>query len=190
MNEEGHTVTTFSMLTFTTTHTSVMNLGATDRPVVRGEDKESIISRSDFSELFTELTDVVIDIGNHTKEGRNITFHIRIHIDVFLWSMERAVRGVGGNVGKEWFFSSVLCLDKLSSLIKKYIRAETLRLHRCAVLKIGIIKVRIVPKIRSLANTSTSMDIGFLKATVLRLIGVAITKVPFSEDTRYVARLC
>ena len=189
VEEEGDTVAAFGVFTFAATHAGVVDFHATDGAVVGGVNEEGVFGRADVGEFFAELADVVVDIGNHAEEGGEVAFQFRIEVEVFLRGVEGAVGSIGGDVGEEGLFGFVLGFDEFECFVEEDIGAEAFGLHGLAVFEVGVIEVGVVPEVGRLADAAAAVDVGFLEAAVLRLVGEAVAEVPLAEDAGGVAGL-
>ena len=97
--------------------------------------------------------------------------------------MHGAVRRVGTEVHEERFFAVFHLGDEALGIIKKDISAKALRRHGFAVVKIGTIKVGVIPEIRRLAHAAATVSKHLLKAAILRAIRIVVAQVPFTEHT-------
>ena len=96
-----------------------------------------------------------------------------------------AMRGVGGQIKKEWMF--LVAFDEFSESTKPNIRAITFKLFMGSVPFAGIIKIIITPIIRSLPHTAATVPDNFLKSTVLRTMRGTFPKVSFTNHSYGVA---
>ena len=98
------------------------------------------------------------------------------------------MRRIRTDVGKEGPVRCRRTTDERVRLLKEHVRAEPLRRLDLAIVEITPIEIGIVPYIRRLANSTTSMTIDLFKATIFRPVRVVVAQVPFAKHARRVTR--
>ena len=154
--------------------------GASRGPVIGHEDEDGVFGELELIEALDELSHVVIDIGDHSIEGRHASR------DPFLpvWSLvafryeEGAVRSIGAQVGEEGSVS--VFFDEGERFFEPDIGAIPLGLFRLSITEIGVVKIIISEEVRRLADPSAAMIEGLLEPLVLRSAGVIVAKMPLA----------
>ena len=114
--------------------------------VVRGENENGVFGQSFFFEELPHGTDIIVDVGDHAVEVGEVHTLVLIRFAGSLRRVHGAVRRVGAEVYEEWFFAVFHLGDEALGVIKKDIGAKALRRHGFAVMKIGAIKVGVIPE--------------------------------------------
>lgn len=95
VDEHGDAVPPIVFRAFSALHAGVEDVGSGGSAVVGGEDEEGIFGDAEVGEELAGGSDVVIDVGDHAKKGGDAILLVLVNIQVFLRTMEGAVRGVG-----------------------------------------------------------------------------------------------
>ena len=124
---------------------------------------------------------IVVDIADHTVEAGAVFVwsRIAVQIDIARFDVERAVRGIGGDITEEGLVG-IFCY-KPHALAKEHVGAIALIGGRNAILKIGVIKVVVAPMVAGIADTATGVVDRFVESTLVRAEGLAVAEVPFAE---------
>ena len=102
MQHEGHPMPPIIFAPFLPTHTRIENFPSTCRPIICGKNKNGIFIDPKVFEQIPRLAHIFIDIGNHPIKCLNGRALSLVQIHVFLRTMERPMRGIGGDVSQEW----------------------------------------------------------------------------------------
>ena len=143
---------------FLAAHTVVVHARAGGGAVVGGENENGVLGQPFLFEEPPHGTDVVIDVGDHAVEVGEVHILILIRLAGSLRRVHGAVRRVGAEVHEERLLAVFHLGDKALGIIKKDIGAKALRRHGFAVVKIGAIKVGVVPEIRRLAHAAAAVS--------------------------------
>ena len=134
-----------------------------------------------------EIYDVVVDIRNHPEEGSNPVRLPLVHIEVLLRTMERTVGSIGADIGKERLLRLDVLTDELVGLIEEHIGTKALGLDDLSIMKIPPVEISIIPNVRGLPDTTTSVTVHFLESTILGTIGIVVSHMPLSEHASFVS---
>ena len=157
MDKERHAMAAVVLAAFLAAHAVVVHARAGGGAVVRGENENGVVGQSFFFEEPPHGTDIIVDVGDHAVEVGEVHTLVQIRFTGSLRRVHGAVRRVGAKVYEEWFFAVFHLGDEALGIIKKDIGAKALRRHGFAVMKIGAIKVGVVPEIRRLAHTAAAV---------------------------------
>ena len=181
VDKERYAMAAVVLAAFLAAHAVVVHARAGGGAVVRGENENSVVGQPLFFEEPPHGTDIVVDVGDHAVEVGEVHILVLIRFAGSLRRMHGAVRRVGAEVHEERFFAVFHLGDEALGIIKKDIGAKALGGHGFAVVKIGAIKVGVVPKIRRLAHAAAAVPQHLLKSAILRTIRIVVAQVPFTE---------
>ena len=148
-----------------------------------------------------QQAEIIIDVLDHTIATLSIGVPAQIGKSflVFFRSDHRAVGSIGGNISEKRRTGFMLFFDPAQSRFKENVRAESFGLNQGIVMQNYIVEVAAVfftirRKVGTtafvrLTDTAGTMDKHFTKATIVRLIGVFVSQMPLTENTRLVAAL-
>ncbi len=170
-------------------HAVVVDVRAAGSAVVGGKNENGVFSKPFLFEERAHGADVVVDVGDHAEKVGHVDALFGVGLGGFLRRMHRAVRGVGAEINEERLVAVLHLGDEALSIIKKHIGAKTLDRHGFAVVKIGAIKVGVVPKIGRLPHAATTVAQHFLKAAILRAVRIVVAQVPFAKHAGVVTAI-
>ena len=177
------------LATFLAAHAVVVHARTGGGAVVRGENENGVVGQPFFFKEPPHGADIVVDVGDHAVEVGEVHILVLIGFAGSLRRVHGAVRRVGAEVYEEWFFAVFYLCDEALGIIKKDISAKALGRHGFAVVKIGAIKVGVIPEIRRLAHAAATVPKHLLKAAILRAIRIVVTQVPFTEHAGMIAAI-
>ena len=187
MKKERHPVTAVVLAPLLPAHPGVEDLTPACSTVVGGEDEDGVVMNTELLEQGPGLADIVVDIRDHTEEGGNPVRLSLVHVEVILRAMQGPVRGIGANVGEEWFFRPGVLTDELVGLLEEDIGAKALRLDDLLVVEVATVEIGIIPDVGGLAHATATMAIHLVKPAILRAIGIVVPHVPLAKHARLVA---
>lgn len=181
VNEHGDAVAAVVGRALITFHAGIEDLGSGGSAVVGGVDKEGVVGDAEVGEELAGGTDVLIDVADHAEECGEVGLLVLIHVHVFLWTVEGAVGGVGGDVGEEGFFGGGFGFDEVVRFLEEDVGAEAFGGNDFSVVEVGAVEVGIVPEVGGLADAASAVAVDFFEAAIFGAVRVVIAEVPFSE---------
>ena len=145
VNEHGDTVATVIGGAFVAPHACIEDSGAGGGAVVGGEDEDGVVGDTKVGDELAGGTDVVIDVGDHAKEGRDSWILVFVEIEILLRAVKRAVRRIGRDVGKEGLLFGGGFLNEVVGGVEEDIGAKAFCRNDLAVVEVVAIEIGVVP---------------------------------------------
>ena len=168
--------------------------------VVGHEKQDGVFRQAGRVEEGHQAPHVGVNVSEHREVAHEVAFcpwrharqlgvghHSLHHLDVLIWRVERTVRCVGWQVGKERLIRIGAPLDPVDGVVEENVGAVAGEGFALAVPAVRVVEVVVPPVIRYGADLRGGEPQGLLKAAILRAIRVIIAEVPFAEDAGAVA---
>ena len=155
--------------------------------IIGHKDKNGVVGDSQFIKVRIKPTEVVVDVGDHSKETLTVVGMPLTPVAVVIGSINviRRMRCVRSDETDEGLV--LVTINEAHALPEPDIRAVAVELAWLAVDHVGIVKVIILPPVRHLADSASAMRNDLLEAPVLGAIRVVVAQMPFAEETGGVA---
>ena len=157
--------------------------------VVGHEHDDGVVGESELVEPAQQEAEVVVDVGDHAVEAGAVLVRggVRVGGGVVRFDVERAVRGVGGNVAVERLLA--VLFDEAQALAEEHVGAVALELPRHAVHVVGVIEVVVAPGVADVADAAAVVVHGAFEAALVGPERLAVAQVPLAELAGAVAGL-
>ena len=99
---------------------------------------------------------------------------LQVGLPIFVRTIEWAMGGIRANVGKERIVVFDTRLNKALGFLEIDISAVAFVFFRLAVVPIGVVEIRVVPVVWSLAYASTPMAHYFRKTSILGSLRIIV----------------
>ena len=134
-----------------------------------------------------QRSEVLVDVGDHAVEPRPVLVRngVPVHLHVAGLHVERAVRGVGGDVAEERLLA--MLLDEAQPLAEEHVGAVAGEAFRLAVHVVGVVEVVVPPRVAGVSDAAAGVVDRPLEPALVGAERLAVAQVPLAEVAGAVA---